>query len=292
MLSVVAVLALLCGAPKYAQAIYDGVPSTGSFTIVTNSALAEATASGTLAVVSTTGLLGKTVTVGAYQFRAGRDFVVGASTMASATSLKNAINASPAPVLATYAIGDASIALAGKSPGALYNSVTLRTTESDNISVSGANLTGGVDNAVVYINAIPLVQGRDWFVQDVASNTAVNLAASINHNAQTSQIVSATWLGAASTVVYLRSLLSPFAYTLSDSAGTAITSPDATMVGGSAGNITPYFCFLGSVNALPTTGYPAGCLLFLRSAPTKVYLSTQAVTGAVEQAANSWLAIP
>lgn len=288
-----ALLALLCGAPKTAHALSDGTPSTGAFTIVTNSALSAATASGTTAIVTVTDLTGANLSIGPYVFKAGRDFAVGASTAATATSLKNAINASGAPVTAAYSAGDASIALTAKSSGSLYNSVALLTSDSNKISVGAAALSGGQDNAIVYINSIPLVAGRDFFVQDVASNTAVNLAGAINMSLALKPLVNAQQLGAGSAVVYLRSALVPTAaYTLSDSAGTAITETNPTMVGGSAGNIIVNPCFLGVVNALPTANYPKGCLLYLSTAPTKIYISTQDVTGDAAHAANSWLAIP
>lgn len=292
MLSVVAVLALLLGASK-AQASYDGTPSTGSFSIVTNGSLASASATGVIAVVTVTDLTGVTFSLGPNQLVAGRDFVVGASTMASATSLKAAINALPNPsVTADYDIGDATITLTAVSPGTLYNSVSLVTSDAAKLSVSAATLTGGLNNASIRINGVSLVQGRDWFVADVSSNTALGLAAGINANPILNRLVNAQ---AVSTSVYLKSVLTPGHYTMTSQAGAPLTASQAAMTGGTqglltAGAIQP--CFLGRVAALPTEGYPAGCLLFLDSAPTKVYLSTQAVTGAVSAAANSWLAIP
>lgn len=288
MLSLV-VTALLCSVPKFAHATYDGTPSTGSFTIVTVSALAATTSTGSVTVVDKTGSVASILSIGTALLREGRDWLVGASTSTAATSLKNAINASGIPVTATYTAGMTAITLAANDTGSAYNAVGLHSSTPTALSVSGASLTGGQDNAIVYINAIPLVQGRDWFVQDVASNTAVNLAAAINHNETTSEIVSAAWLGGASATVYLRSVLSPVAYTLSDSVGGAITESGSAMTGGGVGNITPSFCFLGSVNALPSANYPAGCLLYLNSDPTKLYISTKAVTGA-EAASAYWLA--
>ncbi|MES2155456.1 MAG: hypothetical protein V4510_10010 [bacterium] len=291
MLAAVLALLTLGIAPKYAHATYDGTPSTGSFTIATNSSLAAASATGTVTVVETTTLVGTQLTIAQYTFIAGRDFSIGTTTATAATSLKAAINASGAPVTAVYAAGDAAIALTAVSAGTLYNGTTLVTSASGEISVSGAHLTGGLNDAFVKINAVALVQGRDWFKQDVASNTAVNLAAAINLSPVLHTQVEAVWLGGASTVVFLRARLSPVAYTLATS-GSPITTPHPTMVGGAAGTLARSLCFLGTVNALPTQDYPQGCLLYLNSAPTKLYLSTQAVTGAAAAAANSWLAIP
>lgn len=289
LLSVAALVLGLVAAPmKDAHALADGTPSTGSFTIVTNSALAAATATGTATIVTTTSLAGAKLTIGAQTFVAGRDFTVGASTAITAISLAASINArAGVQVTAAFAQGDTSIALTALSPGSLYNSVSLLTNDTDRITVGAATLTGGQNNAIVYINAIPLVQGRDWFALDVASNTAVNLAAAINHNLQTSQLVNAQQLGAGSAVVYLRSVISPVAYTLSDSAGSAITSPTATMTGGSGNNLLRSPCFLGVVESLPTANYGPGCLAILRSQPATIYLSTEAVVGSQSWARGS-----
>ncbi len=44
-------------------------------------------------------------------------------------------------------------------------------------------------------------------------------------------------------------------------------------------------CIVGAVAALPTTGYGAGCIAYLTTDPTHIYVSTQAVVGTF-----SWLA--
>lgn len=43
-------------------------------------------------------------------------------------------------------------------------------------------------------------------------------------------------------------------------------------------------CFVGAVASLPTTGYSRGCLAYLTSDPTKLYISTETVAGTY-----SWL---
>lgn len=279
---VVAVLALLCGAPQFAHATSDGTPSTGSFTIVNVSSLAAATASGSITVISTTGSLNARVVVGPALLIEGRDWRIGASTSTAAVSLKNAINAANASVVATYSAGQTLISLAAIDSGALYNGVSLVSSSPTALSVSGPHLTGGQDNAVIRINAIALVQGRDWFIQDVASNTATNLAAGVNHSERLENQVEAVALGAQ---VYLRASLSPVAYTLSSSDPADLSVSGANMTGGSAGNLARSVCNLGAVNALPTANYPKGCTLYLNSDPTKLYLSTETVVGS-----QSWLA--
>lgn len=287
MLAAVSVLALLCGVKQEAQALYDGTPSTGSFTIATNASLAAASATGSLTIVDTTTIKGTMVTIGAYQFIAGRDFQPGATLTTAATNLAAAINASPAPVTA---VGNSAVVnLTAADVGTLYNAVSLASSNSNEVSTSAATMTGGLGNAYVSVNAVTLVQGRDWFKQDTSSNTAINLASAINRNVVLAPQVNAVWLGGSSAAVYLRAVVSPVAYPLATS-GSVITKSGATMTGGSAGTISNVPCFLGTVNSLPTANYPAGCMLYLSTDATHLYISTQAVTGAAAAAANSWLA--
>lgn len=291
-----ALIALLCGAPKFAQASNDGVPSTGSITIVGNSALSAATATGTLQILDVASLYGTVIKIGSYSLRAGLDYIVGASTAATAVNLTAAINAYPAnltgtwpyvPVVASYSAGQTVITLTAIDVGSAYNAVALLTTNSAEITVSGAALTGGQNNAVVSINSVALVAGRDWFILDVASDTAISLSAAINHAAGLGNFVKGYALGGAA--VTLRSVLTPAAYPLAaqdnSSNHSNITLSGPTMTGGSAGQQAQITCDVGNVNALPTSNIAQGCKAYLLSDPTHIYIATQPVVGS-----QSWLA--
>lgn len=282
LLTAAVVAMLLSIAPKYAHATYDGTPSTGSFTIATNGSLGSASATGSLTIVTTTALQGTQLNIGGYQFIAGRDFTATVSTVSSANGLVTAINASGAPVSAVFNVGDTVIALTADDVGSLYNGVGLVSSNSGTLSVSGATLTGGRDNASVTINAVQLVQGRDWYAADVASNTAIALAFSINKNSSLSHIVRAE---PNSTAVYLRSIITPGLYSMATS-GSVITKSQAAMSGGSQGILDfGNTCFLGAKASLPTSNVPAGCLVYVPSVDsTKIYLSTENVVGT-----QSWL---
>ena len=286
-----AILALLFGVPRYSQAAADGTPSTGSFTIVNVSSLAQASATGNIAIISTAGSLGSRMSIGPLYLKEGRDWRVGASTAASAANLKSAINSRPTKVSASYSPGDTVITLTAIDVGTLYNSVGLRTSTPTALSVSGTFLTGGQDNSYIKINSVPLIQGRDWFIQDVASNTAINLAAGINHSVTLENQVEAVWLGGTSATVYLRSALSPVAYKLESSVPSDLTVSGPIMTGGSAGNLARSRCDLGWVQELPANNYPAGCTLILASDPATIYTSTKPVIG-VEAPSAYWLGSP
>lgn len=280
-----AVLALLCGAPKHAQATLDGTPSTGSFTVVNVSSLAAASATGSITILSTTNALGIRLNVGFAQLKEGTQWRVGLTTTSAATSLAAAINANAALPVSAVLAGPTfagQVNLTAIDVGTLYNSVGLFTSTPSAVSVSNPTLTGGQDNATVSVNNVKLRQGSDWFINDTASGTATSIATAINRSPGLNQLVDAEPLGAQ---VFLRSKLSAFAFPLGTSAPNDLTRFAATMYGGTPGNNARFRCYLGYFDALPTSGYPAGCELFLTTDPTHLYLSTQTVVGT-----QSWLA--
>lgn len=278
-LLLLAVLALLGSAHQSAQASLDGTPSTGSYTVITPSALAAATATGSITVVSTQAALGIRIAIGPNVFTEGIQWRVGTTTATAATSLKNAINALVPRATATSSYG--TISLTAIDSGALYNSVSLRSSTPSAVSVSGANLTGGQDNAMITINGVSLRQGTDWFINDTASGTATSIATAINRDPKLSQLIEAMPIEAQ---VYLRAKLSPNLYSLATSAPSALSVTGAAMTGGSAGNLARFSCNLGVISALPTANYPKGCIAYLDSDPTKIYISTENVVGL-----QSWL---
>lgn len=280
-----AVSVLLLGTPKVGRATDDGTPSTGNFTVVNVAPLSPASASGSLTIVDVTTLIGTIANVGPYQFRAGVDYQPGLTTTATATNLAAAINASGAANLVSAVGSGADVDLTAVVSGALYNSVSLATSNTGEITVSGAHLTGGQNAAVVTINGVNLVEGRDWYALDTPADTAINISAAINQNNRLRQIINSQWQGGSSGEVLLRSIMTPAAYPLATSDATDLSVSGATMTGGTAGNLGFNPCFLGVVNALPTSGYPAGCLAYLSSDATHIYLSTQPVTGS-----GSWTA--
>lgn len=287
MLVVVAVLALLCGAPKQAAAV-DGTPSTGSYTVVYSTNLAAASATGTLTVIDTAALSGTYISIGAYQFKAGRDYAVGATTVATAANIAGAINAFqpygsyPYWVTASTSSESPAVTLTAQASGSAYNAIGLVTSNSAEITVSAATMTGGLNNASITINGTTLIQGRDWLALDVSSNTAISLSAAINHAPGLKNLVSGYWTGSGGAV-YLRSLFAPNAYSMTaidnSTTNANLTPSQAAMTGGTAGFLSKNDCYLGSVDALPTSNYPAGCIAYLASAPGNLYMSTEAVAG-------------
>jgi len=67
--------------------------------------------------------------------------------------------------------------------------------------------------------------------------------------------------------------------------GGVVTAQKVVISSGAVNSIVESMCIAGAFAALPTTGYARGCLLYLTTDPTKIYISTQTVVST-----HSWLA--
>jgi len=67
--------------------------------------------------------------------------------------------------------------------------------------------------------------------------------------------------------------------------GGVVTAQKVVISSGAVNSIVESMCIAGAFAALPTTGYARGCILYLTTDPTKIYISTETVVSA-----NSWLA--
>lgn len=272
----VAVLALLGSAPQYASAAsMDGTPSTGSFTVVTPASLTAAAASGQIEIVPSRGSSrGARLSIGPAYFREGVDWRIGVSSFATATNLAAAINAAIPTLTATVLLHGATIQLTAKETGTTYNSFGLLSSTTS-VKMSASTLTGGKNDASIFINYVELKQGRDWYISDTAAKTALEIAAAISRSDALAPIIEAVPLA---EVVFLRSKISPKAYTLSSTGGSALTTFGPAMYGGAAGNLARFNCDLGAIVTLPTENYPAGCKAY-QTSDNVMYISTETVVG-------------
>lgn len=61
--------------------------------------------------------------------------------------------------------------------------------------------------------------------------------------------------------------------------GINASAPSAELVISSVASATDSICFLGARSSLPTTGYARGCIVYLTTDPSNLYLSTETVVG-------------
>jgi hypothetical protein len=281
LLAVVAVA--LLGSVPYSYAVTDGTPSTGSFTVVSAADLAAAAASGQIEIIPSLGSQrGARLSIGSAYLREGIDWRIGVSSYATATSLASAINTALPNITATVLRHGATIQLTANETGTTYNAYGLLSSTTS-VKMSAAYLTGGVNDASIFINYVELKQGRDWYISDTNAKTALEIAAAISRDVRLAPIIEAVPLGA---VVYLRSKISPTAYVLRSTGGSALLASGTAMYGGTAGNLARFNCDLGAITTLPTGNYPEGCKVYQTSDHTP-YIASENVTSAA-----SWKALP
>ena len=74
-------------------------------------------------------------------------------------------------------------------------------------------------------------------------------------------------------------------YTITLNGNGGVVSAVKVVVTTAAALSSDSLCFAGAHAVLPTTGYARGCILYLTTDPTKIYISTETVTKT-----QSWLA--
>lgn len=228
----------------------DGTTSTGSVNVASYSALVAAAGTNTITVSAnsllggvagtnqvyvtayatptTGGLSGSNVTLAGTWLSNGVDWLSGYTASNTATNIAAAVNAKDFRFTATATGSTVTITCA--QVGTQCNSYALSTTTPTALGVSSSVFLGGAEPANFKINAQLYTAGKSWFVKDVASNTAVDIARDVNAR---SPIVSASTT--ASTVVTLTCKTTGSAcnfYTLVSSTNGSLGAGGAVFSGG------------------------------------------------------------
>jgi len=227
-----------------AQAIYssatvppvvftDGAQSSGSFLVVTPSALAAATATDRITVANNAGLAKAVLSVpGGNMLRQGYEWQIGATAGATAINIAAAINRAY-PQIRTSVAGSVIYATA-PAPGSVYNTLTLHSSTPTAMTVLSPIFTGGQDNAVILVNGQQLVAGQHWSPVGATTDVATSIAAAINANTVLNRLIVATPNSPTDGYVALVSIaVSPYTnYSLASSAPSALTASGSSMTGG------------------------------------------------------------
>jgi hypothetical protein len=174
------------------QTFTDGQVSTGAFTIVSNSNLAGKQGTNTLTVYSTSSISGASITLAGNTLTSSIQWFVGASTNATATSIKTAINNIPQFTATT--VGN-RVDIACASSGTWCNTVPLAVVGTSSITAGAATFSGGIDNTFLSVNNVSLIQGSSsgqWAVGASSAATANAIATVINANTSLTSIVTST----------------------------------------------------------------------------------------------------
>lgn len=216
-----------------------GSTSAGSMLVVSNSALAAASATTSLTVTSTSGALGDSIVIpaltkpGAIVLTAGRDWNYGATVALTAASINTALN--QVTWLSHNVVG--AVIYSTAPAGTRYNGISVTTNNSGTITISSPTLVGGVDPITVYVNGTALKAGRDFTVGASAALTATAIKNAINANSRLAAYLTADTATSSVTLVSDKvGTVSNFALGTSNTAG--ITVSGVAMTGGTAGSWT------------------------------------------------------
>ena len=181
-----------------------------------------------------------------------------ASSIAANTVLPSKVAAG---TYTTITLPAANVAAGSLGANVIASSVAVGSVQDEAIvAVSGSKVTAGVAAANIAAGSLP----ADVIVSSYA-------LASIPNAALAGSIAPAKITGTAA-ILGANTFTGAQAVQNTVTVSTAATSVDS-------------LCFVGAVDSLPITGYGRGCLAYLTSDPTKLYISTEAVVGAF-----SWLA--
>ena len=177
----------------------DGTTSTNTITVVSTATLGGIAGTATL-TVSTNSLIPTNAQIlfNGYQLNNAPDgdWQIGASSAATAISIAGAFNAHAAYFGVTASTTSINVVtLTCASVGAFCNNNTLSVnTSTSAIKASGANMTGGQDNAQVCINGKCLVYGTDWTlgVSSTVTTTALTIASATTNSPLLAGIVTST----------------------------------------------------------------------------------------------------
>lgn len=175
-----------------AQSFTGGSTSTGSITVTTVTGLAGAQGTNSLTVLSTSAITGASISLAGVTLTNSVHWYTGTSTNTTATSLKTAINTYVPNFIASIGSPSNKVTITCVSSGTWCNSVPLSVVGTSSITAAAASFSGGVDNAIIAINGVTLVQGRDWTVGASSAATANAIATAINADATLSQIIQST----------------------------------------------------------------------------------------------------
>lgn len=203
----------------------DGSQSTGSFTVVSYTALSSASATNNVTVTSNSGLTGASVSVPGYVFYNGIDWAT--QDVSSNTAISIGAALATVPYLRVSVSG--SVVYATATYGSLYNSYTMLSNNAG-LTVAAANFSGGQDNASFAVNGVQMRQGLNWTAGTSNSATASSIASAINAQSSLSLIHAS----ASGSVVTATSTINgaTYNYRLQTSAPASLSASGPSMVNG------------------------------------------------------------
>lgn len=222
--------AVFSSATLSSDSFQDGQVSTGNVTIANAAAVSSAAASNSVTIVSTNGIQGQALAFPGFVLREGINWKKKDTSSGTAASLAAAL-----AVIPNMSISRVSNVIYTTAPaGSYYNSAWQFSSSSPTVlSVAHQYFTGGLNNAVLTINGVPLRQGKDWQVGATSATAATSIVAAIAASARLNPYIAATANSPTNGRIALQAKATGSSYNFAISASTnAITTLHPTMIGG------------------------------------------------------------
>jgi len=248
----------------------DGKASTGSVTVTNNTLLIGVAGSNTISVASNTFLSGK----GSYfdlnyiRFLDGDLWNVGASSAATAVSIKNAINAyggTSGVFSASTATADGVVTVTCVTAGAACNNYTLTSSTSAALTPGATTFSGGRNHPILIVAGYPLTEGTEWTHGATAALTAKSISDAIQAQSILVGLIASTWTAGGVVTATSTATGSGKNYALWSSTYSSLTPFATQMKGGTDSGIETANSKILSTNHGFSTALP---VLFTKSAGT------------------------
>lgn len=238
----------------------DGTQSTGSLTVLNYLALSTASATNRVTVVTNTELDGASLALPGFVFVEGVDWRKQSTTSGTAASIAAAL--AQVPSLHVSRVGSVVYTTA-PSVGSYYNSWQFVSSTPTALTVNSQYFQGGQDNAIVRVNGINLLQGRDFTAATSNAATATSLRNAINGNSALSPYITASLGGGGVVFSTSNRTGAQYNFTLVSSTPSALSVSGTRMTGGTAaadtlGSATISIPSHGLTTALPVLYTTAG----------------------------------
>jgi hypothetical protein len=257
----------------------DGKASTGTITVANNALLLGVAASNTLTVSSNTFLSGKSVyfDLNGTRFLNGDLWNVGASSAATAISIKNAINTyggTSALFSASTATADGVVTITCVVVGAAGNNYTLSSSTAAALVRGAAKFSGGRNHPVLIVAGYPLTEGTEWTHGATAALTAKSISDAIQAHATLGGLIGSTWTAAGVVTATSTTVGAGKNYSLWSSTLTSLTTFAPQMKGGVDSAIVTASSKISSVSHGLTTGLPVLYTLSAGTSPGTLVANT------------------
>ena len=268
----ITVSAIYSTATYAAVNLSNGSKSTGTITVSNYASLASATATNNITVTSTVGIAGAAIVVTppnkllvpgpglrSYIGIAGRDWTATAYSSSTATSIYAWMQTIP-QINVSLVAGQSVIYTTAASFGSEYNKVQVYSSTQAALTVATPALSGGQNNASLYVAGNGFTQGNQWTAATSNAATTNSLTAALKASTNLSAFIAFSSGNALGSVIWATSTANGAYSAFALSASTpALVLSGASMTGG----IDSAWTINSATISAPSHGYVTGLAVLL-----------------------------